>query len=113
MKLGLLNTMRKVTFIIGTIFALTYSVIAIGDTTKAYGVDGNWFKDGMLCRLIDIDQRTLRPCDGDLFGLNKEDGRVVLKPKYSDIEYSGHGIFLATDVQKSNKYYFGDERHFF
>lgn len=71
------------------------------------------FKNGMVYGLVDIDQNTTRFCTGDLFGLEDENGRTILQPKYSDIEYCGHGIFLATDVQKSNKYYFGDKRHFF
>ncbi len=71
------------------------------------------FNNGMVQWLSDIDQNTFRSCTGNLYGLEDQDGRIILPTKYSDIEYCGHGIFLATEVQSRNKYYFGDNRHFF
>jgi hypothetical protein len=83
------------------------------DQVEAGALDSGRFKNGMMYWLTDIDQNTYRQCTGSLYGLGDEHGRVILPPKYSDIEYCGHGIFLATDVQKKNRYYFGDKRHFF
>lgn len=83
------------------------------DQARASGLDSLRFKNGMVHGLTDIDQNMLRGCSGDLYGIEDESGRIIIPPKYSDIEYCGHGIFLATDVQKANKYFFGDKRHFF
>lgn len=71
------------------------------------------FQHDMVRGLSDIDQSATHFCDGNLFGLKDKSGREILAPKYSDIEYCGHGLFLATDVNQSNKYYFGENRHFF
>lgn len=71
------------------------------------------FQHDMVRGLSDIDQSSTHFCDGNLFGLKDKSGREILAPKYSDIEYCGHGLFLATDVNQSNKYYFGEKRHFF
>lgn len=87
-------------------------LFVIADEVQAAG-DVNRFKNGMVHSLPDIDQMSFRFCNGDLYGLEDESGREILPAKFSDIEYCGHGIFLATEVQKWNKYYFGDKRHFF
>lgn len=87
-------------------------MVLFASVTQAYaGFD--CYKGGMVSGLTDIDQMSMRPCSGDLYGLEDGKGRVILPTKYSDIEYCGHGIFLATEVQKANKYYFGAKRHFF
>ncbi|CAN5186551.1 hypothetical protein BH11CYA1_BH11CYA1_33990 [soil metagenome] len=79
----------------------------------ALALDSYRLQHGMVRGLTDLDQNTLHFCDGNLFGLKDESGHEILAPKYSDIEYCGHGLFLATDVNQSNKYYFGEKRHFF
>lgn len=94
-------------------FALTLLVLCLFTIPAAPGLDSNRFQHGMVRGLTDIDQNTLHFCDGNLFGLKDDSGHEILAPKYSDIEYCGHGLFLATDVNQSNKYYFGENRHFF
>lgn len=76
-------------------------------------LDSYRFQHGMVRGLSDIDQNTMHFCDGKLFGLTDKSGHQIIAPKYSDIEYCGHGLFLATDVHQFNKYYFGERRHFF
>ncbi len=87
-------------------------VLGVGQA-RASGLDSMRFKNGKVHGLTDVDQNSLRFCRGDLYGLKDKNDRIIIPPKYSDIEYCGHGIFLATDVQKANKYFFGDKRHFF
>lgn len=82
-------------------------------TLPAYSLDSGRFKHGMVNWLSNIDQSSYRGCTGNLYGLEDEEGKVILPAIYSDIEYCGHGIFLATEVQKWNKCYFGDKRFFF
>ncbi len=97
------------------IFALTTALIMAGSFggKSCAGLASMMFKDGMVHGLLDQDQMLLRSCTGDLYSVEDDTGRVIIPPMYSDIEYCGHGIFLATDVQQRNKYFFGDKRHFF
>ena len=91
----------------------TIILLACMGEARAGVMDDLRFKNGMVYGLTDIDQRTCHFCSGNLFGLNDKDGRIILPTTYSDIDYCGHGIFLATETRKQNKYYFGDKRHFF
>ncbi|MFN8659159.1 MAG: hypothetical protein U0105_22670 [Candidatus Obscuribacterales bacterium] len=96
-----------------TVNVLSLLILFGGIISDARATDSERFKYGMVRVLSDIDQNSMRFCSGDLFGLEDQNGRTILDAKYSDIEYCGHGIFLATEIQKSNKYFFGDQRHFF
>ncbi len=93
---------------------LVASLVALSFFTfsTALAIDKR-FQHDMIRGLSDIDQSSTHFCDGNLFGLKDKSGREILASKYSDIEYCGHGLFLATDVNQSNKYYFGEKRHFF
>ena len=94
-------------------FAASLVVLCLFTIPAAPALDSYRFQHGMVRGLTDIDQNTIHFCDGNLFGLKDESGHEILAPKYSDIEYCGHGLFLATDVNQSSKYYFGEKRHFF
>lgn len=89
------------------------TMIAISHQATAAGNDSMCIKNGMVHGLLDLDQSSLRSCTGKLYGLEDDRGRSILRSDFSDLEYCGHGLFLATDVQKWNRYYFGDQRHFF
>jgi hypothetical protein len=104
--------LRKQTIMRATCLGVFFALFASCADVRAAG-DVYRFKNGMVHSLPNIDQMEFRFCTGDLFGLEDENGREILPAKYSDIEYCGHGIFLATEVQMWNKYYFGDKRHFF
>lgn len=85
---------------------MTFSLPSVGQ-------DDGRFKNGMVQYLTNIDQSCLRSSRGSLYGLEDERGRIILPEIYSDIEYCGHGLFLATDLQVWDRFYFGDKRHFF
>lgn len=63
--------------------------------------------------LLNLDQNSLRYASGDLYGLEDTAGRVIIPAKFSDIEYCGHGLFLATETEPSSNYYFGTKRSIF
>ena len=97
------------------VIALNFAcfLILTGSKSIAYGLDRLCYQNGMVHGLLDIDQRSVHYSDGRLYGLKDQAGRTILPPVYSDIEYCRHEIFLATEVQKANRYYFGERRHFF
>jgi WG containing repeat len=71
------------------------------------------FSNGMIQYVTEIDQRTYYPSDGTRFGLVDMEGNEILPVKYANIQYFGHGLFLATDTEPKHKFYFGEKRHFF
>lgn len=93
-------------------FALA-ALLAVVTVSFSEALESYRIKNGMIYWLPDIDQNTMHTSSGNLFGLKNKKGKAILPPEYSDIEYCGHGLFLATDVQKQNKYYFGENRYFF
>lgn len=94
------------------LFVLATCVRATCVAAEAKWGNSSRFKNGVAFGLTDIDQRELRGCSGAKFRLETSDGRRLTSSDYSDIEYCGHGLFLATDINPDNKYYFGAKRHF-
>ncbi len=51
--------------------------------------------------------------DGNLYGLLDQNGKSVVPPKYSQIDYAGRGLFIASSVNAHNPYDRGVERYLF
>ncbi len=96
-----------------TLIVLFLAATWFCELVHASGLTSGQFRDGLVQGLLDLDQRSLRFCDGKLRGLTDSKGREILPAKYSDIYYCGHGIFLATDVAPGHRIFFGKQRHFF
>lgn len=51
--------------------------------------------------------------DGNLYGLLDQNGKTVVPPKYSQIDYAGRGFFIMSSVNSQDPYARGDERYLF
>ncbi|MBX9951595.1 MAG: WG repeat-containing protein [Candidatus Obscuribacterales bacterium] len=51
--------------------------------------------------------------DGDLYGLLDQNGKSVVPPKYSQIDYAGRGLFIASSVNAHDPWVRGEERYLF
>ena len=51
--------------------------------------------------------------DGNLVGLLDSKGRTIVPPKYSQIDYAGHGLFIMSSVNEPDPYIRGTERYLF
>jgi len=50
------------------------------------------------------------PCDGNLVGLADAEKHEIVAPKYARIDYIGHGLLLACNINWAHKYKLGKER---
>jgi len=51
--------------------------------------------------------------NGDLVSLVDSNGRTIVAPKYSRIDYAGHGLFIMSSINKPDPYVRGNERYLF
>lgn len=52
-------------------------------------------------------------CSGFPVGITDSAGKSIIPPKYSRIDYLGHGIFIAWGIDPKNKWICGSDRHIF
>lgn len=93
-----------------TMLSVSLAITCLGAILE---VSAHGHYHGMVVYISDIDHCSRRPADVDLKGVSTSDGRVVLPAKYAEVEYCGNGIFLATEPNKNNRYYFADSGKFF
>jgi len=105
----LMQSTTLINSITGKLLASTTFLILMAAPARAIAT----FSNGMINYLTDFNQHTYIPSDGKLRGLTDSEGHEILPVKFANIQYFGHGIFLATDPGPKHKYYFGKKRHFF
>jgi hypothetical protein len=87
--------------------------LSSAESAWAIGMNQQFFRNGLLKGLPDLDQYSLKFYDGQLRGLTDSSERQILPAIYADIYYCGHGIFLATGTDPLHKFYFSKTRHIF
>lgn len=84
-----------------TVVAATAVLMFVDSPSLAYVVD------------LEAHNPDFRRCSGFPVGITDSAGKRIIPPKYSRIDYLGHGIFMAWGIDPKNKWICASDRHIF